>query len=194
MPNIINLATEDKQDTIVSNIADVKTTVNTVNTNVNANKTTLGTINTNVGTISTNLGAPTSIANNATSANAHAKLNHINNTLANINTNVNGVNYFNATQEINGEVYSGSASELISGINQLTGKFILHGFAISNTSTTSDYVLVLEIDDVKKKFNIRYLSGISFDMLIVKKSLKLYAESSNGASGLLSSIKNYYVF
>lgn len=172
MPEI-QLPTATKQETIL--------------TNVNSNKATLSTINTNLGT-------PTSTASSAISANAHAKLNHINNTLANINTNVNGVNYFNATQEINGEVYSGSASDLISGINQLTGKFILHGFVISNTSTTSDYVLVLEIDDVKKKFNIRYLSGISFDMLIVKKSLKLYAESSNGASGLLSSIKNYYVF
>lgn len=89
MANIINLATETKQDEIIANVVNVKETVNAVNTNVdnvntnvNANKSTLATVNANLGT-------PTSGASNATGSNAHAKLNYINSMLGTINGNVN---------------------------------------------------------------------------------------------------------
>lgn len=89
MANIINLATETKQDEIIDNVVNVKETVNAVNTNVdnvntnvNANKSTLATVNANLGT-------PTSGASNATGSNAHAKLNYINSMLGTINNNVN---------------------------------------------------------------------------------------------------------
>lgn len=133
MANIINLATETKQDEIIANVVNVKetvnavnTNVNNVNTNVNANKSTLATVNANLGT-------PTSGASNATGSNAHAKLNYINSMLGTINNNAvsaKAFNMFESMPKIEG--LASVSTEAAGSINtSLTGKMLLKGVTIT---------------------------------------------------------------
>lgn len=94
MANIINLATETKQDEIIQNTNVLVNKTDTVSGQISHIDGKIAEVNGNVvrteGTvniINNNLGTPTSGASNATGSNAHAKLNYINNTLATINAN-----------------------------------------------------------------------------------------------------------
>lgn len=96
---IIDLATKAMQtaiksvvDSIKSVVDSIKTTtdgtktkVDTIDTRTNTMNTNVNTVNTNLNTVNTNLGSPMTSANNATSANAHAKLNYL---LANMPTGI----------------------------------------------------------------------------------------------------------
>lgn len=152
MANIINLATETKQDEIIANVVNAKETVNAVNinvnnvnTNVNANKSTLATVNANTSTINTNLGTPTSTASIAISANAHAKLNALLSNTSNIMNNATGANMFNSTIVHKNLGYASSESNG-NIMATLSGKMLLKNVKIVLYQNPEEYASSLYVD------------------------------------------------
>ncbi|MFD2870383.1 hypothetical protein ACFSY7_17965 [Kurthia populi] len=180
MANIINLATETKQDEIIANVVNVKetvnavnTNVNNVNTNVNANKSTLATVN-------AILGAPTSGASNATGGNAHAKLNWLLNSVASANSNASSAssnayyaNLLNAKTKLDLNLLSSEYPN--AGTVEYSGKYLLLDVVIQ---TASDNEASLNIDGTIYKIPSGAMA-FTYPMITVKSILRLREDRIN---------------
>lgn len=187
MANIINLATETKQDEIIANVVNVKETVNAVNTNVdnvntnvNANKSTLAIVNSNTSATNNNLGSPTSGASNATGGNAHAKLNWLLNNVASVNSNSSSAssnayyaNIFNARTTLNLDTRSSEYS--YNGPISFSGRYLFLGVTIYPSSANP---ATMNLDGTI--YHLPNGSGsYTFDFLPVKSFLRFKKEVSS---------------